>query len=336
MNLFRIVQKRTNKSERNGSPYRDVLTVLLFVFLLPYVISCLWGHIGEETEVLFQKKKAEETEYIDEEYEVTLVGERGAKHVSMQEYLIRKLKVVMPKEEDGKMYEPEALKAQAILLRTELWSLFLSGEDAVVLQDDISMYEREETYTQEEEQLYTEAVLATDGIFLAYNGQPVKAAFFPVSNGQTRNADEVLLSESYPYLIRVECKQDILAKEYQSQVSVTKEEYCLAVRELFQTELASAEIWEHLKLTYDSSDYVIKAEINGSSCSGETFRYTFGLASADFWTEWEEDSVTFHVKGVGHGFGMSQYGANEKAVSGDTFDQILEDYFFQAELVKIE
>ena len=97
--LFRIVQKRTNKREHNGSPLQDVLTVLLFVFLLPYVISCLWGHVGEETDVLSHKADTEETERIDERYEVELVGDWGTKHMTMQEYLIRKLKVVMPKEE---------------------------------------------------------------------------------------------------------------------------------------------------------------------------------------------------------------------------------------------
>lgn len=71
-------------------------------------------------------------------------------------------------------------------------------------------------------------------------------------------------------------------------------------------------------------------------CSGETFREAFQLNSASFRAEWGEDAVTFQVKGVGHGFGMSQYGADRKAAEGDTFDEILKHYFFQAELLKIE
>ena len=335
MNLFKIVQKRTNKSEYSGNSYRDVLTVLLFVFLLPYVISCLCGHIGEETEAVFKKKETQERVYIDEEYEVTLVGNRGTKHMTMQEYLIRKLKVVMPKEDDI-IYEPEALKAQAVLLRTELWSIFLSEEGDVLLSDDVSMYEQEDSYTEEEEEVYAAAVLETDGIYLSFEGHPVKAAFFPVSNGQTRNAEEVLQSDSYPYLIGVNCEEDILAKDYQSQVVFTKEEYAAVIQKLFGQEMQIQDIWEQLEVDYDSAGYVIKAEVSGYYCSGETFRYALGLSSADFWVKWEDDSVTFHVKGVGHGFGMSQYSANKKAASGDTFYRILEEYFFQAELVKIE
>lgn len=337
MNLFRIVQKRTNKREHNGSPLQDVLTVLLFVFLLPYVISCLWGHVGEETDVLSHRADTEETERIDERYEVELVGDWGTKHMTMQEYLIRKLKVVMPKEEGrGKMYEPEALKAQAVLIRTELWGLFRSGEDTVVLQDEVLLYDHDEVYTQEEESLYAEAVMVTDGLYLSYEGKPIKASFFPVSSGQTRNADEALANGSYPYLISVECEQDILAKDYQSQVTYSKEEYGQRISELFGEDQAVQDLWNRLTFTYDSAGYVIKAEADGAFCSGETFRYAFGLSSASFRAEWGEDAVTFYVKGAGHGFGMSQYGANEKAAAGDTFNQILEHYFFQVELVKIE
>ena len=96
MNLFRIVQKRTNKSKREESPYRDVSAILLFVFLLPYVVSCLWGHIGEETETLIDE--VEEKDWIDRRYEVSLTENWGIKRMNMQEYLIRKLEIIMPQE----------------------------------------------------------------------------------------------------------------------------------------------------------------------------------------------------------------------------------------------
>ena len=42
---------------------------------------------------------------------------------------------------------------------------------------------------------------------------------------------------------------------------------------------------------------------------GEEFRYLFDLPSASFEMEQEKTQVIFRVTGVGHGFGMSQYGA---------------------------
>lgn len=335
MNLFRIVQKRANKSKREDSPYRDVSAILLFVFLLPYVISCLWGHIGEETETFISE--AEEKDWIDRRYEVSLSESWGIRRMDMQEYLIRKLEIIMPQEEgSGLQYEIEALKAQAVLLRTELWRLFILNGDSVVIQDDVTMYNKAETIAMEEETLYEKAVRETDGIFLAYDGQPVKAAFFPVSSGLTRNAREVWENSEYPYLISVECSQDIQADNYQSQTSVSKEEYCRLVRELFEAEGMVQDMWNAPEFTYDSAGYVIEADFYGNTCSGETFRNKFGLNSACFQMQWMDESVVFHVKGVGHGFGMSQYGANRKAVSGENFDQILEYYFFNTELAKIE
>ena len=229
----------------------------------------------------------------------------------------------------------EALKAKAVLLRTQVWEMYLADGD-VVLQDDTFFYHVGNNYNQEEEALYEAAVCETDGICLSYDGKPVKAAYFPVSNGRTRNAAEVVQNGSYPYLVSVECRQDILAKNFQSRVSFSKEEYCRLVKQGFPIDIENEEIWKRLELTYDSTEYVIEAAVNGLSCNGEIFRDMFGLSSSCFYAEWDDESVTFFVRGVGHGLGMSQYGANERAISGETFDEILENYFFQAELVKIE
>lgn len=339
MNLFKIVRKRTDKSISKSNPYRDVGTVLLFVFLLPYVISCLWGHVGEEIDNLTERKN-EKTDWIDERYEIALSGNWGIRKMSLHEYLIRKLEIVLGQDEEDITYELETLKAQAILLRTELWELILNNngrdnDDNIIIQDDTVMYGIKEKST-----LCEQAVENTDGIYLAYENRPVKAAFFPVSNGHTRSASEVWGSISYPYLVSVECNQDILADDYQTQVIVSKDEYCRIILKLCVNEETSDiepdNVWGNVEFSFDSAGYVVDANVDGYSLSGETFRTAFGLNSACFNAEWKDDEVIFHVTGVGHGFGMSQYGANERAVSGETFDQILKYYFFNTELAKIE
>lgn len=338
MNIFRIVPKKTDKRKYDDSPRRDVITLLLFVFLLPYVTACLWGHIGEETEVFYREE--EENEWLDRRYEVAISGNWGKKKMTMQEYLIRKLYLVMPEEEDGASWETEALKAQAVLLRTELWSLILEKEPSedgpLVIQEEALLYPEESPDIAGSDTPYRRAVLETDGIFLSYGGEPVKAAFFPVSNGRTRNAAEALQSDKYPYLAGTECGQDIMAKQYQSQVVLEKEEYCKAVKTLFAAEGAESELWNGITFAYDSAGYVTEAVFMDCKCSGETFRDALHLNSASFRAEWGEEEVTFYVKGMGHGFGMSQYGAEQKAADGELFDKILKDYFFQAELLKIE
>ena len=39
------------------------------------------------------------------------------------------------------------------------------------------------------------------------------------------------------------------------------------------------------------------------------------------------DTITFHVTGYGHGVGMSQYGANELAKEGKSWQEILQWYY---------
>lgn len=360
MNLFKIVQKKTDRSNCKNRPYRDVGTVLLFVFLLPYVISCLWGHVGEETEKVFGSSEKEGSR-IDTKYEVILEGEWGSRTLSMQEYLIHKLEIVMGDESTS--YELEALKAQAVLLRTQLWMLFLNNsldlksETSVTIRDDISMYnagsyskysmgsdnaqDKSDTISDStDESLYEKAVYETDGIILAYDNKPVKAAFFPLSNGYTRDASQVWENISYPYLVSVECGKDIMSEDYQSQVIVSRDEYCRFIEKIYgDDETVKNKLnneWNDMEFTYDTAGYVIEVKFAGASCSGERFRNEFGLNSASFQAEWNEDEIIFHVKGMGHGFGMSQYGANERAVSGESFEQILKYYFFQTELAKIE
>ena len=40
-----------------------------------------------------------------------------------------------------------------------------------------------------------------------------------------------------------------------------------------------------------------------------------------------ETGVNFTVRGYGHGVGMSQYGANEMAKKGSTYEEILKHFY---------
>lgn len=336
MNIVRIIPKRTDKRKQLPARYRDLGAALLFVFLLPYVIAALWGHVGEQKELISGKTLTEDTEWIDEKYDVEVMGSLGIRHMTMGEYLMRKLAFVMPDSEDSLLYETETMKAQAVLLRTGLWKLMLREEEPIRIQEEELFYNREISLEELESRRYGEAVRATDGLCLSYDNMPVQAAYFAVSNGQTRDAAGLWGEDSYPYLKSVSSRGDILSKDYQSVKTVSKSEFCKVAGSLFLDEISGDNIWENLEFIYDEADYVINVRYQESVCSGETFRYAFGLPSAGFDVKWQKDEVIFTVKGVGHGFGMSQYGANRKALEGDFFDEILQYYFFQTELVKIE
>mgnify|MGYP000582652412 CR=1 FL=1 len=71
---------------------------------------------------------------------------------------------------------------------------------------------------------------------------------------------------------------------------------------------------------------------NGNWLEGETFRQGMHLASADFSVQKVGKMVRFLCKGKGHGIGFSQYGGNEMAKKGSSWEEILETYFPEMEV----
>ena len=323
MNKNGIVLKKTNK--RNAGSF------LLFVFLLPYICACLWGHVGEEKGRLEAENMAQEQQ---ENHIVEAVLEWGVWELPMEEYLVYRLFLVMPGE-----YEPETLKAQAVLLRTELAAQYLEeGESIRVAGDGLAaFYAEPEGVEAEAFSKSRQAVEETAGMILTYQGEPIRASYFSVSNGHTRAASEV----ECPYFSIVSCEQDKTSPDYHSVAEVAKEAYIEALAGIVGEECGREELWENRDFSYDDAGYMTSVSYftekqEEKRVDGETFRHLFGLASASFAATWEEDRVLFSVTGVGHGYGLSQYGANCKAKAGETYEEILADFFFQTELAKFE
>ncbi len=308
----------------------------MFVFLLPYVCASLWGHVGEETEKLRQREGMPQAQEAAG-YEILVKYDWGVWALPLEEYLVYKLSAVMPQE-----YEKEALKAQAVLLRTEVVEA-LREEDTKSLQISGGGMERwYETDTGSEAYLpWRQAVEETAGLYLCCEGEPIQASYFKLSNGQTRDAAEVWDTDTRPYLTGISCVQDKAARDYSSIVKVSRTNYVRTLQARLTGYFSQQEILEGAAVSYDSAGYVTKVSFSAENketqeIDGEEFRYLFDLPSASFEMEQEKTQVIFRVTGVGHGFGMSQYGANCMALNGETYDQILAEFFFRTELAKFE
>lgn len=308
----------------------------MFVFLLPYVCASLWGHVGEETEKLRQREGMPQAQEAAG-YEILVKYDWGVWALPLEEYLVYKLSAVMPQE-----YEKEALKAQAVLLRTEVVEA-LREEDTKSLQISGGGMERwYETDTGSEAYLpWRQAVEETAGLYLCCEGEPIQASYFKLSNGQTRDAAEVWDTDTRPYLTGISCVQDKAARDYSSTVKVSRTNYVRTLQARLTGNFSQQEILEGAAVSYDSAGYVTKVSFSAENketqeLDGEEFRYLFDLPSASFEMEQEKTQVIFRVTGVGHGFGMSQYGANCMALNGETYDQILAEFFFRTELAKFE
>lgn len=321
-----IVSKKTNR--------KDAASFLLFVFLLPYVCAFLWGHVGEESGAF--GKRSRETKQSD--YMVEASVEWGVWNLPAAEYLTYRLFLTLPED-----YEQETRKAQAVLLRTELASLYKEAEDKKIAVDGENIagfYGEGDQGREESLRLCRQAVEETAGEILIYRGQPVRASYFKVSNGHTRSAEDAG-EEECPYLSMTACEQDKDAPDYHSVVKVDRSVYIETMRRILGEDYGEEEIWQGGDFFFDRAGYMTSVSYHDEEgtkkrVDGETYRHLFGLASASFEAKWGEGRVVFYVTGVGHGYGLSQYSADCRAKDGETYEQILSGFFSQAELETVE
>lgn len=274
---------------------------LLIIVLLPYIITVFINGPVVETSA-----KVDET-YIKVEHK-----DKETK-MSIEEYCIGRLAKEIPAS-----YDEEALKAQAVLVRTAVYGEIRRSGSSVVLPDEF--WTTEEMQKQwgvisykENYDKYKNAWQKTEGQVLMYQESPANVPYCRLTNGNTRDGKEVLGSEDYPYLKIKECPFDIESKE-QIQTVILDE--------------MDVEITET-----DTAGYVLNVRVGEETVSGEEFRKTYGLASSSFTIQKYEGKLRITTRGVGHGLGMSQYTADRMAENGDTYEEILA-YFFEGTEIK--
>lgn len=307
----------------------------MFVFLLPYVCASLWGHVGVDAGKLREGSGGASGEAAVRRIRVDM--DWGVWEMPLEEYVACRLSETMPED-----YEPEALKAQAVLIRTEAVRAGREqGESGGLPASGDGLKEWYGAGKRQVSAVYTEAVRDTVGLYLAYEGEPVQAPYFKVSSGRTRDAGDVWRTDQFPYLQGTDCAQDKAAQDYRSDTAVSRTGFLREIQSRAGAGDTAEKLWENMRFERDGAGYVTEVVFDMGTgedvrMDGEEFRYLFGLASASFEAERTDTQIVFHVTGVGHGFGMSQYGANCRAVNGETFDQILKDFFCGTELAKIE
>ncbi len=237
------------------------VAILLFVLLLPYVITT----IGFRNNGLYGQNKIQRK---DSRITTLVSCQGGTYKIDMETYLIGRLAAVIPAE-----YEEETLKAQTILLRTLLIREYKNGLEQEKIKNGCidtsqskyyNLYEMKKMWGADFSLYYKkikEAVKETKGIYITYQEEPIVASYFRVSDGKTNSVEAVLGNDNFPYLKSVVCAKDYLSEDY----------------------------------------------LRGDK-----------------------------VSGLGHGFGMSQFGANEMAKTGATYDEIVCYFFTDITIDKFE
>ena len=114
--------------------------------------------------------------------------------------------------------------------------------------------------------------------------------------------------------------------DYSPAFSVPSEEFKKVLTEKGATPEGKKEKWIG-KCELNSTGTVKSITLCGKDFSGTEVRSMFSLKSATFSVKYEDGKFVFSVSGYGHGVGMSQYGANEMAKKGNTYDEILLHYY---------
>lgn len=300
--------------------------ICILVLTVPYVITLLFQ--GNETST----GSGEIPELLEESpTEPLRQGEAGG---SLEEGLIGVLAKEIPLG-----YHKEAMKAQAVIARTEAAAMGAEGEGlpGSMSQEEMLALWGQEGF-EENYRILEEAVASTQGEILLYNGSPIQAAFHAVSAGKTRAAKEALQQEDKPYLSQVDSGMDIPSPDFLKVVFMEEEEFLNKLEGAFPG-LAEAQggILEKVSvLERDSSDYVASMKVGGQTITGEEFRECLGLNSACYYIKEVENKIRIVTKGLGHGIGLSQYGANELAKEGKGYREILQYYYKDISIEKMD
>ena len=173
-----------------------------------------------------------------------------------------------------------------------------------------------------------EAVQATRGEVITYDGKLIRATYFSCSGGATEAAVAVW-GRDYPYLQSVKSPGEEETVYYTDTTSFTPE----AFQEALGTSLVGpVEIWFG-ELRYTDGGGVDSMDIGGVSYRGTTLRALLGLRSTVFEIVASEERILFITKGYGHRVGMSQYGADALASEGNAYGYILKYYYQGTEIV---
>ena len=317
----------------------SVVTGLLMTVLL-FVPPLLFAPVDapESAAPREEPKTVEESAPIRRDANVTVRVWDGEKIVetTMAEYLPGVVRGEMPAA-----FEPAALSAQAVAERTYIYYLRgrhkSSHPDADVCTDPAccsawmsadSAREKWGDRFAEYEAKIEQAVADTDGQIILYGGEPIMAVFHSSSAGATAASGQVWTAD-LPYLRSVSSPEtEDTVPNYYSVTDVSAEKFRSAVLTAYpQADLSGDAAGWITGVRRDDSGRVEELTVGGVTVPGTALRAMFSLRSTAFTAAAEGDTVTFRVTGYGHGVGMSQYGANELARQGKTWQEILRWYY---------
>lgn len=314
--------------------YVKILAAGLSVLLLPFIITMVLSGRPSGSNTIGSM-------------DFNIICEKNGSRITLDfnQYLIGVVAANMPAG-----YELEALKAQAVIIRTyALYNISLLKEEMPEQTDFttselglsyIGIDDMEQFWTSDEYLIYftklENSVYGTEGEVLTYDKQLILPVYFDTGSGYTRNAIEAW-GVDIPYLISVQSRQDIMSIHFLKILEYGVPDLIDKLGALYSgIDITADTFFDDVKVQKrDSTGYVIEMGLGSLTVSGEKFAKALGLNSNNFIIEEYDGKARFICTGSGHGLGLSQYGANAMAVEGYTYKDILKHYYTDVQIINL-
>ncbi len=229
----------------------------------------------------------------------------------------------------------EAIKTQAVIARTF----------AVAKRDERkkSFYHLESTImdqvyegSDEEDSRAARGVHETEGYVLSYNGKIIQAFYHANSGGRTESSENVW-GKSLPYLKGVECQYSLTSttSRWELSIPLAKIESALKGFKIYGlNDIKAGQLNNRGRL----KTVILVTDRGNISIPATKFRMAIGstvIKSTNFIVRVEGGMAYFNGSGYGHGVGLCQYGAKQRAIDGFSFDEILSYYYPGTKLSKL-
>lgn len=316
-----------------GQTIKSIAVFLTLLLLFPYIVSVFvnGADTGADDEPFSVRVRLQST------------GEKSTlTEVGWNDYLAGILALELP-EGCGE----ETAKALAVLIRTWLYREAGTNDGAVAEERFLTAEDMAERQGGEEGikifETYVRAAEETDDMVLKYKEAYAWTPYHQSSSGLTRDAEEVLGTDEFPYIAVRECPLDKEADEEIQKFTFS----CAEIQKLCRDFLVAEENGETALKGYtagdfeivsrDSADYVKEIRIGSTICTGDQFRNALSLPSSNFTIDASSQGnqkVEITTVGKGHGLGMSVWTAGKMAEEGKTCEEILDFFFEGTELCK--
>lgn len=231
----------------------------------------------------------------------------------------------------------EAIKAQAVIARS--YAVYQrEARKGAPYQLESSVMDQVYEGCDIEDSRAARGVKETAGEVLTYDGKVIQAFYHSSCGGHTE-ASKNVWGSSLPYLQGVECSYCLTAPSTKWEITLSlKKLESLLKNSGYQIvglrEIKTGQRNRSGRLT----DLTLLSAKGALPISAVNFRKAIGymvIKSTSFEVRANGDAITFTGKGYGHGVGLCQWGARQRAMDGFDYQEILSYYYPGTKLLKL-